>query len=117
MPRRSAEASTSAACAASVLGTPKCRKTRVLNSRNASMGNILASTLAMPLLCHPCFATQSRLRGQNLPSRFHAKGYQQQAQGKSQRSHGHGNSERAAVLNTRANQKRNCGATETGERS
>src|SRR5260370_26479929 len=44
MPRRSAEARTSAAWAASSLGTPKWRNARLLNSRNASMGKVFVST-------------------------------------------------------------------------
>src|SRR5277367_4766118 len=47
MPRRSAEARTSAACVASGWGTPKWRKMRVLNSWSASIGKILASTAGM----------------------------------------------------------------------
>src|SRR5271168_5303849 len=47
MPRRSAEARTSAAWAASSLRIPKCRKMRVLNSRRASIGKTLASTAGM----------------------------------------------------------------------
>src|SRR5216110_1416649 len=52
MPRKSAQASTSAACMASVLGTPKCRNIRVLNSLKASTGKLFVSTSVMFILDH-----------------------------------------------------------------
>src|SRR5437667_5821647 len=52
MPRKSAQASTSAACMASVLGTPNCRNIRLLNSLKASTGKLFVSTSVMFILDH-----------------------------------------------------------------
>src|SRR5215469_10033615 len=58
MPRRSAQASTSEACSASSLGHPKCRNTRLLNSRKASIGTSLVS---VQIMVTPSSSTEHRI--------------------------------------------------------
>src|SRR6267154_156831 len=111
MPRRSALASTSAARAASSFGKPKCRKTRVLNSSNASMGNTWASTLAI-VGPFSSSAGLGKLRRQRLSSRLRPKRKKQQAHRERQRSQRYGHAQRAVVPHAGAHQKRDSRSSE-----
>src|SRR5713226_6517516 len=117
MPRRSALASTSAACAASFLGNPKCRKMRVLNSRSTSMGKTWASTLTMFNLFFCFFRDSDELRRQRLSSRFRPKRNQQQTHRECQRSQRHGHAQRAVMPHAGTHQKRDSRAAEARKRS
>src|SRR5216684_5589032 len=108
MPRRSAEARTSAAWAASCLGTPKCRNMRLLKSRNASMGKTLVSTSAMFSL-----PFSVRLRRQSLPAGFGAKRNQEQTDRKGDGGKSNRYSERLKMLNAGANQKSDPGSAKS----
>src|SRR2546421_718009 len=109
MPRRSAAARTSAAWAASCLGTPKWRNTWLLKSRNASMGKSLVSTSGMFRLPF------SRLRRKGLPASFSAKWDEEQANRKCDRRQRDGDSQRSKVLNARADEKGDRGSAKTRE--
>src|SRR5947208_6411456 len=111
MPRRSAAARTSAAWAASCLGTPKWRSTCLLKSRSTSRGNSLVSTSATFTL--PFWG----LRRKRPPTGFRAKWYEKQANRKSDGRQRDGNSEGSKVLNARADEKGDCGAAKSGKRS
>src|SRR5882757_2407978 len=106
IPRKSAVARTSAAWAASYLGTPKCRNMRLLKSRNASMGKTLVSTSAM-------FAFSMRLRRQSLPAGFGAKRNQEQTDRKGDGGKSNRYSERLKMLNAGANQKSDPGSAKS----
>src|SRR5712664_1508766 len=99
MPRRSAEARTSAAWAASSSGTPKWRNVRLLNWRNASMGKSLVSTSGM---FSPLPVT---LRRQGLPAGFNAKRNEQKTNGEGDGRHRDGDSQRLKMLNAGSDQK------------
>src|SRR6266852_5975781 len=116
MPRRSALASTSAACAASFLDKPKCKNTRVLNSRSTSMGKTWASTLAMFNLFFCFFRDSDELRRQRLSSRFRPKRNQQQTHREGQSRQRHGHAKRAVILHAGADQKRDSRTAETRKR-
>src|SRR5215469_9667494 len=111
MPRRSAHASTSAACSASSFGTSKCIKTRAQNSRSESMGKIFVSMSAM------IFAIALQLGGQARATRFRTERNQQQADGERERSQRHRNSQRSVAVHTRADQERDARAAEPRKRS
>src|SRR6202171_6666612 len=109
MPRRSAEARTSAAWAASSLGTPKWRNVRLLKSRNASIGKTLVSTSAM-------FSLPSvTLRRQGLPAGFRAKRNEEQNNGEGDGRQRDGNSQRLKMLNAGADQKSDARAAKSRE--
>src|SRR5258708_14584569 len=99
MPRRSAEARTSAAWAASSLGTPKWRNVRLLKSRSASMGKSLVSTSGM---FSPLSVT---LRRQGLPAGFNAKRNEQKTNGEGDGRQRDGDSQRLKMLNAGSDQK------------
>src|SRR5229473_193248 len=99
MPRRSAEARTSAAWAASSLGTPKWRNVRLLKSRSASMGKSLVSTSGM---FSPLSVT---LRRQGLPAGFNTKRNEQKTNGEGDGRQRDGDSQRLKMLNAGADQK------------
>src|SRR6266851_5305718 len=99
MPRRSAEARTSAAWAASSSGTPKWRNVRLLNWRNASMGKSLVSTSGM---FSPLSVT---LRRQGLPAGFNAKRNEQKTNGEGDGRQRDGDSQRLKMLNAGSDQK------------
>src|SRR5216684_1209401 len=99
MPRRSAEARTSAAWAASSSGTPKWRNVRLLKSRNASMGKSLVSTSGM---FSPLSVT---LRRQGLPAGFKTKRNEEQPNGERDGGQRDGDSQRLKMLNAGTDQK------------
>src|SRR5712664_154214 len=99
MPRRSAEARTSAAWAASSLGTPKWRNVRLLKSRNASMGKSLVSTSGM---FSPLSVT---LRRQGLPAGFKTKRNEEQPNRERDGGQRDGDSQRLKMLNAGTDQK------------
>src|SRR5712664_1903216 len=99
MPRRSAEARTSAAWAASSSGTPKWRNVRLLKSRNASMGKSLVSTSGM---FSPLSVT---LRRQGLPAGFKTKRNEEQPNRERDGGQRDGDSQRLKMLNAGTDQK------------
>src|SRR5260370_17031519 len=108
MPRRSAEARTSAAWAASSSGTPKWRNVRLLKSRNASMGKSLVSTSGM---FSPLSVT---LRRQGLPAGFKTKRNEEQPNGERDGRQPAQNPHRLKMLNAAADQKGDSPSSQHG---